>query len=108
MDKDKKIDKVSEVIHNLPTLWFHTWRDAFILIMFFEMGFILYKLFELPSFLFLHLVFIKIFVFGFIYLLFLSGIVYLLQKYFIPSMRKRREERKKEFFQELKKELKKK
>jgi len=102
--EDNKKNKVFEFVYSLPDIWWKSFRDAIIFIMFLELGLIMYKLFDIPRFIIVHLIILKVFIIGMIYLFIICTITYFLQKQ-IPKMRKRREKRKKEFFEELKREL---
>ena len=106
MEKKNKEDKFTEVIHSLPSTWFDVFMNVFIVIMFIEMGYLIYKTTDVGSFFLMNFLLIKIFIIGFFYLLFLSMIFYFSNKYLIPKIKEQREKRKKEFFEELKKELK--
>ncbi|KKN17079.1 hypothetical protein LCGC14_0969570 [marine sediment metagenome] len=108
MEKKNKEDKFTEVIHLLPSIWFNAFRDALIFVMFMEMGYLIYKTTGVGSFFLANFLVIKIFIIGFIYLLVFSIIFYFFDKHLVPKMKKQREERKKEFFEEVSKIIKKK
>lgn len=95
-----------QAIIDLPFIWLDAFIKIFISIMFIELGYLIYKTTGVGSFLILNMLFLKILIFGFIYLLVLSVIVNLVIKYLLPKLKKQREKRRKKFFEELRKELK--
>ncbi len=104
MDINNKEDKFLEFIYSLPSIWWEAFKVAFIFIMFLDLGLILYKLFgNNIGILTLHFKMVSIFIMGLIWLLVISSLI----KYLMPRLKKAREKRKKEFFEELGKTIKK-
>ncbi len=105
--ENNKENKILEFFSSLPSIWFDAFKNVFIFVMFLEMGLISYKLFDNPNIVTIHMKFMGLFIVGGLYLLFLYGVVFIFIKKFLPTIQKERGEKKKEFFNELSKELKK-
>ncbi len=103
--EDNKKNKVVKFFRSLPLAWFNAFISAFIVVIVVEIGYLIYKMTGEGSFFVLNFVLIKVFITGLIYLLILYAVVYFADKYMVPMVKERREKRKKEFFEELKKEL---
>ena len=99
MNKEKKENKIEKVIKELPMTWFTAFISSFIILTFVQLGYLIYKTTGVGSFFLLNILFVKVFIFGFLYLLALSVIV--------PILEEKQRKRKKEFFEELSKAIKK-
>ncbi len=107
MNKEKKENKIEKVIKELPMTWFTAFISSFIILTFVQLGYLIYKTTGVGSFFLLNILFVKVFIFGFLYLLALSVILFLVTKKIVPILEEKQRKRKKEFFEELSKAIKK-
>ncbi len=107
MEEDKEKITLEKVLEQLPSAWIDIFMRVFIVVMFVEVGYLIYKTTGMTSFLILNLQLIKILIVGIIYLFIAYLVVSLFIQYGIPYFEKRQEKRKKEFIKELSIEIKK-
>ena len=107
MEEEKKEDKVIKLFSSLPCILFRAFLDVFIIVILVELGYLIYKTTGVGSFFLLNFLLLKILIVGFLYLMFIYLVVYLFIKYFLPNLKEQREKRKKEFFEEVSKIIKK-
>ncbi len=106
MGKERKVNSFEKLLSELPGIFIDIFIKIFIVIGFVELGYLIAKTTGVGSFLILNLMLIKTFIIILIYT-FLIYITYsLFMQHAMPHLKKKQEQRKKEFFQELKKELK--
>lgn len=107
MEEDKKEDKVIKLLSSLPYIWFYAFINVFIMVILVELGYLIYKTTGVGSFFLLNFLLIKVLIVGFIYLWVLYLVIYLFNKYLLTSLKEKRAKRKKEFFEEVSKIIKK-
>ncbi len=108
MEKERKVNSFEKLLSEIPGVFVDMFIKIFIVIGFVELGYLISKTTGVGSFLILNLILIKTLIIIFIYTVILYIAYSLFMQYAIPYFEKRQEQRKKEFFQELKRELKKK
>jgi|TARA_Y100000310_G_C20609994_1_gene777501 H+/Cl- antiporter ClcA len=107
MERKERGKKLEEIIGGIYVAW-----SYFGLLFFALIGFVLgllsfYKIFNAPTTLIIGFKILSFWIFGLVVLFILSFIIFLMNKYILPEINKRQKKRKKEFFDEVTKQIRK-